>query len=98
MKRLNLLVAALITTAVGACAALDNGPSAHTEALDVEAQAQQTERMQAAIDSACAGLTGNAELQCALAVLQNEQPDRWTPEDAERARAAADYITNHPTN
>lgn len=89
MKPLNWIAALLLTVAAGACTALDQGPDAHTEAMDVEAAAQQTMTMQAAIDRTCTGLTGSAELQCALAVLQHEQPDRWTPEDVERGHTAA---------
>lgn len=92
MKHLNWIAALLLTVAAGACTALDQGPDAHTEAMDVEAAAQQTEAMQAAIDRTCTGLTGNAELQCALAVLQHEQPDRWEPDDVARGNAAAQMI------
>ena len=73
------------------------GPSAQQEAEDVADDAA-TAQMQAAIDRNCAGLDQRSELQCALDTLQELQPDRWIPEDAARARAAADYITNHPTN
>ena len=97
MKRLNLFAAALITAAVGACAAPNNGPDATTEADAVAADAQ-TAAMQEAIDRVCGHLDVRTQLACAVDVLSELQPDRWTPEDVERAHEAADYITNHPTN
>ncbi|MEE1653767.1 MULTISPECIES: hypothetical protein [Brachymonas] len=90
MKRLNLFAAALITAAVGACAALDNGPTEHDTAVAIEQDAE-TAAMQAAIDRNCAGLDQRSELQCALDTLQELQPDRWIPEDAARAALAVPF-------
>ena len=90
--QLNLLAALALTIAVGSCAALDNGPSAHDEAVAIEQDAE-TAAMQQAIDIACAGLSGSAEMQCALDTLQARQPDRWIPEDAARAALAVPFAT-----
>ena len=89
MKHLNWIAALLLTVAAGACTALDQGPDAHTEAMDVEAAAQQTEAMQAAIDRVCGHLDAKTQLACAIDVLAELQPDRWEPEDIERGKAAA---------
>ena len=91
MKRLNLFAAALITAAVGACAALNNGPDATTEADAVAADAQ-TAAMQEAIDRVCGHLDVRTQLACAVDVLSELQPDRWTPEDVERAHEAVETI------
>lgn len=89
MKPLNWIAALLLTVAAGACTALDQGPDSHTEAIDVEAAAQQTEAMQTAIDRACGHLDVHTQLACAIDVLAELQPDRWEPEDIERGKAAA---------
>ena len=91
MKRLNLFAAALITAAVGACAALNNGPDATTEADAVAADAQ-TAAMQEAIDRVCGHLDVRTQLACAVDVLSELQPDRWTPEYVERAHEAVETI------
>lgn len=95
--QLNLLAALAITITVGACAALDSGPSEHDTAVAIEQDAT-TAAMQAAIDRVCGHLDIRTQLACAVDVLSELQPDRWTPEDAERAHEAAEYITKHPTN
>ena len=91
MKRLNWFAAALITAAVGACAALNNGPDATTEADAVAADAQ-TAAMQEAIDRVCGHLDVRTQLACAVDVLSELQPDRWTPEYVERAHEAVETI------
>lgn len=79
-------------------------PDAQAEAEAVAASVQdaqadaQTAAMQEAIDRVCGHLDIRTQLACAVDVLSELQPDRWTPEDAERAHEAAEYITKHPTN
>ena len=88
--QLNLLAALAITITVGACAALDSGPSEHDTAVAIEQDAT-TAAMQAAIDRNCSGLPARAEMQCALDTLQELQPERWISEDAARAALAVPY-------
>ena len=71
---------------------------AEAEAVAADVQDAQTAAMQEAIDRVCGHLDVRTQLACAVDVLSELQPDRWTPEDAERAHEAAEYITKHPTN
>ena len=89
--KLNWIAALMLAITVGACAALDNGPDATTEADAVAADAQ-TAAMQEAIDRVCGHLDVRTQLACAVDVLSELQPDRWTPEDVERAHEAVETI------
>lgn len=73
-------------------------PDAQAEAEAVAASVQdaqadaQTAAMQEAIDRVCGHLDIRTQLACAVDVLSELQPDRWTPDDIERAHDAVDLI------
>ena len=79
-------LAVLISFAASGCSA----PSAQQDAEATEATVQdaQTAALQVHLDAACGHLVGKANWDCALRELQRLQPNRWTPEDADRAAAA----------
>ena len=87
------LCAILSSVAIGALPVLD----ATTDQQDAEAtaasvqDATRTARLQAAIDREC---TGHAEpMLCAVRVAQQEQPELWTAQQAQRGEAAARVAT-----
>ncbi len=84
-------LAVLISFAASGCSA----PSAQQDAEATEATVQdaQTAALQVHLDAACGHLVGKANWDCALRELQRLQPDRWTPEDADRAAAAVRHAT-----
>lgn len=69
-----------------------SAPSAQQEAEDVADDAA-TAQMQAAIDARCHSRAAHEQLACAVDALAELQPDRWTPEDADRAAAAVRHAT-----
>ena len=68
-----------------------SAPSAQQEAEDVADDAA-TAQMQAAIDARCHSRAAHEQLACAVDALAEMQPDRWTPEDVQRGRQAAQLI------
>ncbi len=65
---------------------------AEAEAVAADVQDAQTAAMQEAIDRVCGHLDVRTQLACAVDVLSELQPDRWTPEYVERAHEAVETI------
>lgn len=89
-----LIAAGIVLTSLVLPAACVPDSQAEAEAVAADVQDAKTAAMQAAIDARCQSRAAHEQLACAVDALAELQPERWMPEDADRAALAVPFATN----